>query len=82
MYIFKKNMLCLFMKCIYNINYINTCKYFQKYTVCVRIYIDNKYTQYTHILCKQKRLFWMFDSTNKYIFFWGGGGIIEIYIFI
>ncbi len=28
--------------------------------VCVFIqYIHNKYTQYTHILCKQKLLFWM-----------------------
>ncbi len=22
--------------------------------MCVYLYIDNKYTQYTHILCKQK----------------------------
>ncbi len=25
----------------------------------VYLYIHNKYTQYTHILCKQKLLFWM-----------------------
>ncbi len=25
----------------------------------VFLYIHNKYTQYTHILCKQKRLLWM-----------------------
>ncbi len=48
--------------CIYNINYINIyMKILSKYiqNVCVFIYIHNKYTQYTHILCKQKRLFWM-----------------------
>ncbi len=29
----------------------------------VYLHIDNIYTQYTHILCKQIVLFW-FDSTN------------------
>ncbi len=27
--------------------------------MCVYLYLHNKYTQYTHILCKQKLLFWM-----------------------
>ncbi len=27
--------------------------------LCLHLYIYNKYTQYTHILCKQKPLFWM-----------------------
>ncbi len=27
--------------------------------MCLYLYIHNKYTQYTHILCKQKLLFWM-----------------------
>ncbi len=27
--------------------------------VFVFIYIHNKYTQYTHVLCKQKLLLWM-----------------------
>ncbi len=27
--------------------------------MCFYLYIHNKYTQYTHILCKQKLLFWM-----------------------
>ncbi len=27
---------------------------FKIYTVCVYVYMHNKYTQYTHILCQQK----------------------------
>ncbi len=27
--------------------------------MCLYLYIHNKYTQHTHILCKQKCLFWM-----------------------
>ncbi len=41
-------------------NKIYTCKHFQNICcMCVYLYIHNKYTQYTHILCKQKLLFWM-----------------------
>ncbi len=38
--------------------------------MCVYLYIHNKYTQYTHILCKQKLLFVneSFNSTNIYIY--------------
>ncbi len=44
MYIFKKNFI--------------TCKYFQNiYCMYVYLYIHNKYTQYTHMLCKQKHYF-------------------------
>ncbi len=55
--------ICLYIKYI-NIKYKNinvyTCNYFQNiYCMCVYLYIHNKYTQYTHILCKQKLLFWM-----------------------
>ncbi len=55
MYIFKKNMLCLYIKymCIYNnINIqMYTCKYFQNIYmhVGVYLYIHTKYTQYTYI---------------------------------
>ncbi len=49
--------------CIYNINYINIkcihVNIFKIYTVCVYLYIHNKYTKYTHILFKQKLSFWM-----------------------
>ncbi len=39
---------------------VYTCKYFRNiYCMCVYLYIHNKYTKYTHILCKQKLLFWM-----------------------
>ncbi len=31
---------------------------YKKYTLCIYLYI-HKYTQYTHILCKEKPLFWM-----------------------
>ncbi len=39
--------------------YIIYIQMFKIYTVCVCIYIHNKYTQYTHTLCKQKLLFWI-----------------------
>ncbi len=45
-------MLCLYIK--YK---LYTCAYFQNIDymcVCVYLYIHNKYTQHTHILCKQK----------------------------
>ncbi len=60
-YIFKKNMLRLYIKYIYiwynlydyKYKRVNACKYFLN-MLCVCIYnIHNKYTQYTHI-CKQK----------------------------
>ncbi len=38
---------------LYEYKYINI---FKIYSVCVYLYINNKYT---HILCKQKLLFWM-----------------------
>ncbi len=41
--------------------------------MCVYLYIDNKYTQYTHILCKQKLLFWRFLKRLN---------VIYIYIYI
>ncbi len=64
MYLFKKNMLCLYYKYIYMLYKLYEYKYihvniFEIYTVCVCIYIDNKGTQHTHLLCKQKLLFWM-----------------------
>ncbi len=40
--------------------HVNTYKYFQNiYCVYLYIYIHNKYTEHTHILCKQKLLFCM-----------------------
>ncbi len=40
--------------------YINLTYFVQIYTcMCVYLYIHNKYTKYTHTLCKQKLLFWM-----------------------
>ncbi len=66
MYTFQKNVHILNIL-IYK--HVKTCKYFPNtvYTVCVYLYIYiyiyiykiNKYTQYTHILCKQKLLFWI-----------------------
>ncbi len=56
MYIFQKNMFCLYMKYIYKLYkyiYVNTCKYFQNiYCMCVYLYIDNEYTHsiYTYIM--------------------------------
>ncbi len=50
MHVFKKNMLCLYIYII-KYKYINvyTCKYFQNiYSMCVYLYIHNKYTQYTY----------------------------------
>ncbi len=45
--------------------FLNTC-------MCVHLYIHNKYTQYTHILCKHKLFIFgcdeSFDS-NNYIMF-------------
>ncbi len=75
MYIFKKNMLCLYIKYIYiKYKYINVyaCKYF--WNICcmweyVYIHTYNKYTQCTHILCKQKRLFWLWLITINLFFF-------------
>ncbi len=66
MFIFKKNMLRLYIKYIYTLYqlykyiHLNTCKYFQnRCCMCVCLYIHNKYTQYTHMFCKQKLIFWM-----------------------
>ncbi len=43
--------------------HVNTCKYFQNiYCTCVYLYIHNKYTQYTHILYKQKLIL---DAINR-----------------
>ncbi len=58
MYIFKKNMLCLYIKYIYT--YVNI---FKKYTVCVciYIYIINIHSIYTHILCIKNIL----DAINR-----------------
>ncbi len=76
MYIFKEYMLYL---CLINIIYTNiymyiyiyiyiyicvcVCKYFLNTCMCVHLYIHNKYTQYTHILCKHKLLF--LDAMNR-----------------
>ncbi len=59
----KKNMLCLYVKCIYikklykqyiYVLFINIYSYSiyleNIYNMCVRLYIHNKYTQYTHIM--------------------------------
>ncbi len=43
--------------------YTHTKIHVNVYTLCVYLYIHNTYT---HILCKQKRLFWIFDSTNVF----------------
>ncbi len=63
MYIFKKNMLHLYIKYIYILyklyKYIHV-NIFKIYAVCVCIYI---HTIHTHILCKQKLLFWMWLIT-------------------
>ncbi len=62
-YIFKKNMLRLFIiYIIYDKSYINVN--FSKYVlyVCVFIYIHNKYTQYTHIYYLNKTF--ILDSIN------------------
>ncbi len=55
--IFKKNMLCIYIKCIYIeiklYEYKYTCSYFLNiYCMCVYLNIVH-----THILCKQKPLF-------------------------
>ncbi len=58
MYIFKKNMLCLYIKFIYNMKYKNinvyACKYFQNtvYAVCecIYIYIINIHSTHTYIM--------------------------------
>ncbi len=55
MYIFKKNMLRLYIQYIYiwyklyEYKYVNKWKYFQNVCcMCVYLYIHNKYTQHTH----------------------------------
>ncbi len=51
MHIFKKNVSFILNIFIYNINYVNiniNVNIFKIYS------LHNKYTQYTHILCKQK----------------------------
>ncbi len=71
MYIIK-NMLCLYIYIyiyiyIYKLHeykyiHVNTCKYFQNtYLMCVYsyIYIINIHSTHTHVLYKQKLLFWM-----------------------
>ncbi len=59
MYIFKKNMLCLYNKYIYiwyklyeyKYLHVNAGKYFQNICcMCVHLNIHNKHTQYTHIM--------------------------------
>ncbi len=42
---------------------------FSKYIlyVCVYLYVHNKYTQCTHILSKQKPLFWMWLITINHL---------------
>ncbi len=64
MNIFKKNMLRLYIKCLYMTNYMNINIYiniFKIYAICVCIYlyIINIHNTHTGILCKQKLLFWM-----------------------
>ncbi len=61
MYIFKK---MYYVTIIYNIKYNNAHIYIQvnifkihTVCVCIYIYIINKHS--THILCKQKLLFWI-----------------------
>ncbi len=60
MYISEKNFFYILNIFIYNINYmninidVNTCKYFQIYTVCVYLYIHNTYTEHTHIYYAKK----------------------------
>ncbi len=64
MHIFKKNMLCLYIKYIYVWYNLYEYKYihlntYKIYAVCLCLYIHNKFTQYTHINYVNKNLFWM-----------------------
>ncbi len=44
----------------YKYIHVNACNFFPNICcMCVSLYINNKYTQYTHKLCKQKLLCWM-----------------------
>ncbi len=64
-YISEKYVVYIFKIFIYNINFMNTDLeihgyiLYKMYTVCVYLYMHNKPTQNTHILCKQKLLFCM-----------------------
>ncbi len=57
MYTFHKNMLCLYFKFIYNINYINTNidNIFKIYTVCMCIYIYIIHLHRRHTYIKQTK---------------------------
>ncbi len=61
MYIFKENMLCLYIKYIYKLNYMNINKYMwiflNIYCMGVYLYIHNKYTQYTHMYYVNKNFY-------------------------
>ncbi len=68
MYIFQKNMFCLYMKYIYKLYkyiYVNTCKYFQNiYCMCVYLYIDNEYTHSIYTYIMQSKTF-ILDAINR-----------------
>ena len=70
MYIFQRNILFLYIKCIYlpyklyeyKYRHVNACKYFQNiYRMCVYLYIHNKYTQNTHIYYANKNFYFVYD---------------------
>ncbi len=68
MYIFKKNMLRLYIKYIniwyklyeYEYIHVNIFKMYKIYVVCVSMY-TNKYTQYTHIYYVNKNFYFGCD---------------------
>ncbi len=67
MYIFKKNMLHLYIKYIYMLynlyEYLSICLsvYLSTYCMCVYLYIHNKYTQYTLIYYVSKNFYFEYD---------------------
>ncbi len=68
MYIFKKNILRLYIKYIYIWYNLYEYKYihiniFKIYAVCVSLYTQNKYTHYTHIHYVNKTF--ILDAINR-----------------
>ncbi len=65
-YTYKKKYVYALQILVYNINYVNINIYmeiFSKNILCLYLYINNKYVQYTHVLCKHKSF--LLDVINR-----------------
>ncbi len=78
MYIFKKNMLHLYIKYIYMLyhlyEYLSVCLSIHILYVCVYLHIHNKYTQYTLIYYVSKNFYFEYDLIvwqHKFLGSWG-----------